>query len=171
MPNLGKRSATPEEMLEYLQTHAYKEGDCLIWAGGKAGGEYPVVMWRGKKYVAQRLLVTLLGRCFRPGQYVYAVCGNRACMNSQHLRVSTKTDVSKNSYKHGRYPTGTLRGVVISLARQRKGDVKLPIKERSTLLRLRGEGYTYAQIAEKYGVHPSAVGYALKTWAKLYGDM
>lgn len=171
MPRNGIAPLSADEMLAYLRAHVYKEGACLRWAGSFNATGYPKTHWQHKTYLAARLLLQLSGKLTNPKLVVYSTCGNRWCVSEKHLKVATREKAAEKTRKFRRYCTGIRRSILNVLHRQKKKNVKLPHSERFTVMRMRAEGATYKTIAEKYGVDPSAVGYAMKVWAKLYGPM
>lgn len=82
---------TPAEMLDWLRTNVRRtDDDCLIWAGSRTYQGFPKLVWRGKPYLAKRLLAELLNRKPRGQQCAYSSCGVRDCVAEVHLRVSSR---------------------------------------------------------------------------------
>lgn len=157
---------TEEEVLQYLREHVHvdKETGCHVWAGAKSREGYPRIMWKRKVYLARRLLMTLNGRMYRQGWVVFDSCGNRLCMNEAHLHVNHHVKAKEAARKKGCYVSGVRRSMLSAAGRTETA--RLGVKQLSEVLRLRGEGKTYKQIGEMYGVHPSAVGHMLSAWKK-----
>jgi len=168
MPNIGPTSVSPEVLLDYLRTHVRLDDGCKRWAGTYSIHGYPVIAWRYRKYPVRRLLLGLIaGNPLAKNKRVYDTCGNRWCVNEEHLRVGLQSTIIRNAQENMRYPTGRQKSLAIALGRARKA--KLPITERANVLRMQSEGLSYKRIGEHYGVTPSAVGHALKAWNRIYG--
>jgi hypothetical protein len=160
----GRQPLSPEAMLAYLQEHAYRDGDCLTWAGPFQSSGEPRIMWHRQEHLARRLLVALSGRELRPKDRVFDTCGNRKCMTLAHLRIGTHAQALKQRAKEGAYPSGARRSLAVAVGRAK--NARMGIHAAPAVLRMRAEGRTYKEIAALYGVHPSAVGHALKAWAR-----
>jgi hypothetical protein len=159
---MTKARRTPEQMLDYLHRRCHDEGDCRLWIGTTHDpGGTPVVMWRGKRWLARRLLLTLMGKSIE-GRFVYDVCGERTCMNPEHLRVGSRGDAVRQAARNGAYPTGLRRALLSS---QGEG-AKLRMSDAPDVLRMRAEGMTLTEIAPLYGVTYSAVSKALIRWRR-----
>lgn len=155
---------TPEQMLEYLQTHVYRDGDCLLWAGPtfRANGA-PRVGWMRKSYLARRLMLSLLGR--DPGtKEVTHRCEQRACMNEKHLIVLEHKALIRRAARQGHWQTGAIRSMRAAVGKAKTA--KLPITEARKVMKARARGETYQAIGDRYGVHATRVFSALKAWRR-----
>lgn len=155
---------TPEEMLDFLQTNAYRDGDCLLWAGAKSISGNPRIMWQKKMYVARRLLLQLLGRPPGPKK-VTETCGNKMCMNKDHLIVVTHKQAMARASRNGRLSAGAARALSSAMARAKKA--KLPITEARKVMRMRAEGVKLKDICEMYGVSSQQFYRSRETWRRV----
>jgi len=164
MPHHGSKSFQRDELIEYLRTHVYRDGDCLRWAGTTTGDGYPQLMWMGQIYRARRLLIALTEGPLRADQCIWSKCGSKSCMAREHLVVGTRAAMVKHMAREGRTVRGAQRAIVVALGRAPRA--RLPITEAHNVMRLRAEGWTLARIGEKYGVHFSAVSKAIHGWQR-----
>ncbi len=168
----GNRARTVDETVQWLTENVrIDDNGCHVWAGStsneRAGG-YPVVNWNYKRYLARRLLLELTGTSIPHRHVVYSTCGNRKCMNREHLRVGTKTKAMGSHSRRGAFLSGARRSLASAVGRGKAA--KLPITERDTVLRLRSQGKTLSEIGALYGVTGSSVGHALKNWRRAAGN-
>lgn len=155
---------TPAAMLEYLQTNVYRDEDCLNWAGPafKKNGT-PKIGWKGKTYLARRLLLQLLGQ--DPGEKeVTHLCESRLCMNRAHLVTLDHADILRRSARQGHWQVGAVRSMRAAVGKAKTA--KLPITEARAVMRARAAGETYKTIGDRYDVHPTRVFNAIKAWAR-----
>lgn len=162
MPHHGNHAFERDELVEYLTTHVYRDGDCLLWAGTTTGDGYPQLMWQRRIYRARRLLISLTEAPLRANQCIWSKCGSKACMQRAHLVVGTRAAMVKHMAREGRTVRGAQRSIVVAMGRAPRA--RLGIARAQEVLRLRADGWTLAQIGERYGVTLSAVGHAIQRW-------
>ena len=155
------RVKSPEQMLDYLQTHVRIDGECRVWAGVITPQGHPKINWKRRPCQAQRLMLILMG--VKVNARVWPICGQRACMNPAHLRNDTVAAHNQWMYDTGVLPRGRQRAVRVALGR----DTKLGVRAVPMLRSLRAEGLTYKQIGARLGAHPSTIGHLLKRWDAL----
>jgi len=158
---------TAQEMREWLLENVRIQDECRIWAGSVDSWGQPVVMWDGKTYKARRLLGRLLGLLTDEAHFAWTACSDRRCLAPEHQRFGSKKQMCLTMKRRGVYISGAHRSMLS--ARGRAKQAKLPITERRTVLRLLAEGHTQKAVAERYGVHFSAVSKAMKSWARATG--
>ncbi len=162
--SIGRPILSANAMFSYLQEHAYRDGDCLLWAGPFQSSGAPQIMWNRRRWLARRLLVTLSGRELRPDDRVFDTCGNRKCMTLAHLKVGTHAVAIRQRANDGAYLSGSRRSLVVAMGMAK--NARLGINKAPEVFGLRAQGWTYERIAQKYGVHPSAVGHAIHAWRR-----
>jgi hypothetical protein len=155
---MGTPLRTPEQMLDYLLTNVRMDDVCRVWASCVTTNGMPKVSWKCRAYNAQRLLLTLLDK--NPKARVWSICGNRTCMEPDHLTTGSVGQHNQWMFDTGVFPKGRQRAMRIALG----VDAKLGVRALPMLHRLRAEGRTYKQIGERMGVHPSTVGHLLRRW-------
>jgi hypothetical protein len=154
---------TAEQMVQHLLTNVYKKDDCLEWAGSTMAGDLPMVMWNRKRYLAKRLLMELLGNKVS-GMVVWNRCGNKLCMNPDHIIVGRRRQMVKEITREGKMVSGARRSLLVAMSRVKTA--RLPITEAPAVFRMRAEGMSFRQIGLKYQVTPSAVGHAIEAWRR-----
>jgi len=164
MPHHGSKSFERDELVEYLRTHAYRDGECLLWAGTTTTDGYPQLMWKGRIHRARRLLVELTESPVPATHCIWSKCGSKTCMNREHLIVGTRAAMVKHTARSGRMVRGVQRSLAVALGRAPRA--RLPITEAQNVIRLRAQGWTLARIGEQYGVCQSAVGKAIQGWQR-----
>ena len=158
---------TEARLLEHLRTNVRIDEDgCRIWASTYQD-RIPVVMWKGRKLNARRLLMDLSGRQPGPRHVVYATCGKTFCMNEEHLRAGTRAAALRTKSKAGMLHGGMTHSLAIAQAKASSS--RMPMCERYNVARMRAQGWTWQRIADHYGVHLSAPQKQLAAWERLFG--
>jgi HNH endonuclease len=88
----------------WTRVHKIPDG-CWEWTGvrhrGPYGPTYGVLPFNGKKLVAHKFLWTqILGREVPKGKCLHHKCGNKACINPEHLELLT---FEEHRGRHPRY--------------------------------------------------------------------
>lgn len=167
----AKRALSAVEMKAWLLENVrLNEDGCRIWAGCFAScNGSPTVVWNYKKVLARRLLAQLSGMDIRPRYVVWTSCGDVRCMNPEHFSIGTRAVMARSMKSRGAYCSGARRAMASAIGRAK--NAKLPITERRNLLTLRAHGKTMREIAEVYGVSPSLVSHALRSWQRVFGGV
>lgn len=122
-------------------------GDCLLWTGAVSKMGYPIFKPRGKGCtLVRREVYRLSGRYVAAKQPVLAVCGERCCVNQEHLRASTTQKVAQAAAERGAW-SSPLRSAKIAAAR--RGTMKLT-QTAADLIRVSEESGPV--LAARYGV-------------------
>lgn len=94
-----------EQALAFIRGNVQQDyGGCLIWTG-RFQKKNPLVWWRGDRWMARRLLWILSGREVPHRHVIRDRCGNRACMNLEHLHCGPK-DEARGRARFGRSVAG-----------------------------------------------------------------
>lgn len=153
-----------EEMLDYLQTHVYRDGDCLTWAGSVSVTGNPRIMWAKKMYLGRRLLMQLSGVDLG-NKKVTETCGNKLCMNKAHLLVVTHKQAMVRAARGGKLTVGAIRALKAAMGRSKTS--KMPITEAKRVMQMRAEGVKLKDICAKYGVSHQQFYRSEKTWRRV----
>ena len=154
-----------KDVVEKITTHAYARDGCLIWAGSLCRSGAPLIKWNRKSWRAQRLLLSLTRPSFNPKWLVVTSCGNRDCVNPNHLMQTTRNKFYSRLTEIGARPSGKDLGLRVAIARSSKA--RLGIDRAQEVVQLLSEGWTQKRVAEKFGVVETRVTNALKTWRNL----
>jgi hypothetical protein len=96
-------SGAPQLFIERLV--GTKEADCIHWPFSMCQQGYGRLYYNGKRDRAHRVICFL---AHGPGGDLFAThaCGNRSCVNPNHIRWGTPADNNRDTVKHGRRPSG-----------------------------------------------------------------
>lgn len=120
--------------------------DCLIWRGSTASG-YGAKYIDGKQRYAHRLAL-IDERVDVEGELVLHECGERLCVNPDHLYVGGRSENANDAVEHGTWPTGEDNG-----SSKLTDDEVTEIREKYD-----NDDITQEALGEKYGVTRSMIG-------------
>lgn len=151
-------------MLQFLREHVRIRDGCHHWAGALHASGYPKVVWSGQEHMARRLLAQLTGRVRSRRDRVWTICGEKLCMNEEHMRIGTQRTALRAAAERGVLLRGPARA--LSSAAAWRSRAKMGIDRSGEVMQMLSEGATHAQIAARFGVSKGAVGKALSRWAR-----
>ena len=111
---------TLRELVDWYLTHKTEEaGDCLLFTGHIGGAGYPKVTWNRKDYSLHRLVCEAFHEAASGGRSCPAThaCGNKRCINPEHLRWGTPRSNHRDAIGHGRRGRCRLTDSQVLLAR------------------------------------------------------
>lgn len=158
----GRKPLTEQQMLDWLQTHVYLDGDCRLWAGSVHAQGMPVVSWNRKTHLARRLLLQLRG--LPVGARTWMTCGNERCMALRHMRTGTAAEMLADLGAMGRLHGGPKHALAVSLGRAQTA--RMGIDKAGEVFAALGRGETSAEIGARYGVTAGAVRVAVRKWRR-----
>lgn len=138
--------------LQTLLSRTDEIGDCLVWNSTIGTTGYPIIHTPDGCRLARRLAFTLSGGVLKQRQPVATTCGDKRCINPEHLRASTTAKIAQAAARRGAYSTRA-RGAKIAAAR-RNGGAKLT-EALAAEIRLSSEPGRV--LADRYGVDKSLV--------------
>lgn len=112
-----------------------------------------------KNWPLRTIMAVLLKKNKKAKQVMTTTCGNKRCINPDHLKVSNKSTVLKSSYSDYKNP---VRSAKIS-AYARANRAKLNIDQAREI---RMSDKTHRELALEYGVNKATIGNikAGRTW-------
>jgi len=137
-----------------LKDRSDEIGDCWIWNQGTSANGYPQMkpVGCGCKLV-RRLAVELAGKALAPRQPVDTTCGEKLCVNPDHMRPTTPKAVGRRAAARGAFSTPS-RGARISAARK-AGRVKLTDEQ---VAQIRASDEPETTLGPRFGVNRSYIG-------------
>ena len=88
-----------------------KTPDCWVWTAGTASNGYGRIRVDGRKRPAHRVAWEMTNGRIPEGMDLDHRCGNRACVNPEHLRVTTRSQNMQHRIGNQRNNTSGVRGV------------------------------------------------------------
>ena len=146
-----------DEIDETLQMMALLDraeecGECLLWMGALSDQGHPIYKPYGKPCTTvRRGMFELNGGKLVRRKPIDTTCGEKLCINPDHLFQSTIRNVAKRAAKRGAF-SGLAKGAKI--AEKRRGTMKLTI-EQAREIRLSIESGPV--LALRYGVNKSLI--------------
>ena len=137
------------ECVAWLERHrGHKGRDCLEWPYSKNSKGYGKVQAPGKSRQAHRYMCELThGAAPSPDHEAAHNCGNRGCVNPEHLRWATSSQNQMDRVAHGTSNRGG-----------RHGMAKLSDDQARQIKRLTSKGCrTQQSIADAFGVSRATV--------------
>jgi len=146
----GAPKTTLRKLLSLVPTN-----DCILWPLGKSMG-YGTINENGRPRRVHNLVCEMYHGA--PGQKRFQAahsCGNRLCLNPDHLRWATPEENSADRIAHGTVANG-----------DRHYLAKLNDEQVINIRKARERGASYADLAREYNVSAGAIGCIIRrqTW-------
>lgn len=132
---------------ERLSNYVVSDTGCWVWQGYKNKDGYGKLNAHKKMISTHRVAYSHRYGPIPPWLMVCHDCGNRACINPEHLYLGTAKENADDMVRHGN--AGTQKGEDI-------GNSKL--KERDVLA-IRASDMTGSGLSRLYGVTPTTISY------------
>lgn len=127
-------------------------GDCWIWNGATSSGGYPIMKIYGCGCrLVRRVAFGLSGGVLAMREPVAVTCGERRCVNPDHLVASSMAEIGKAAGARGAF-SGMARSAKIAAARREKA--KLTI-DHARVIRVSDESGPV--LAARYNVNRSVI--------------
>lgn len=143
--------ARKEWALRWLRARTEHEGECWLWQPAVAGNGLPSASIQGSNSVNVRRWV--FGCCCSSlvsGQEVVPTCGNRLCLNPEHLKQVTRTQRFAQAKGRGAFTRKPQHIAAITAAR--RASAKYTPEQIEHVRRLASEDLSVAEIARRAGV-------------------
>lgn len=139
------------EMMRILDS-TEEVGDCILWTGAIGNAGHPIYKPRGCGCtLVRRAMFELAGGELEPRIPIDTRCGERTCVNPDHLFKATVSGIAKRAARKGAWKSKT-RAAKIAAAKRAKG--KLTI-EQAREIRMSTE--SGPKLAAIYGVNKSLI--------------
>jgi hypothetical protein len=142
----------------FKKSKSKEKHECIIWPFSKTGNGYGKLRYNGKFYLAHRLMCELKhGKPKNEKLEASHSCGNKYCVNPNHLTWKTHKQNEADKIKHG----------TLVLTAIKNSSVCNPEMVRQ--IRKIGKSQTGRELAKKFGISPQQISSILarKTWAWL----
>lgn len=91
-----------EELVNWIVSYTDEEGECLITRYSPSNNGYPNITYNGKRYSLRVIILEYkLGRPIRSGFYPVLSCGNKKCVNPEHIQEAKTKDFLAEYWKDG----------------------------------------------------------------------
>lgn len=127
-------------------------GDCIIWNGYTGSTGHPMIRRSGTTKLVRREVFRMSGGNLVPRQPIDTRCGERCCINPEHLYANTIANIAKKAAKRGAWK-GMARSMKIA-TKKREQMGKLTM-EKAHEIRLSSESGPV--LALRYGVDKSLI--------------
>lgn len=129
----------------------HEDCDCLIWHGATNGVGHPKMRTDGMSCSVRRFVWELHKGELEQSQLVTTTCGQASCLNPAHLKLTTKSKVSK--INNARPDVKMRRAASAARTNQAKfGKLSMEIARE-----IRESEKDGKQLAAELGVHPSLI--------------
>lgn len=159
---------TDELIREYIpafQARYEEVGECWEWqAGISKATKVPIFCLKHTSVTARKFIMAANGHD-TDGKYVVYTCGNRVCVNPDHLKVLTKKQHMVHMGKH--VGIGVTRSHKIAKAK-RAAVGKITMEQAREI---RASSATCKQLSEQYGLSPSRISVIKRGrgWSEMNG--
>jgi hypothetical protein len=131
-----KKSTADAHLVQRFLSKVTKGPDCWQWSGGRDRHGYGVIWWDGKPFKAHRLAYLLANSNLPTRLWVTHTCGNRGCVNPQHLAaVPAKSIRSRKRAVPPKSPT-----------------TRLSLADVAQIRRSKAQGIRARELAARYGI-------------------
>lgn len=146
--------------LETLYQHTTEEGDCMLWNHSLNSDGYPQARIDGDTVNVRQWVFAQTGKTKKAGWCLSTRCGNKDCVNPEHLMQITRSSANVAAYKTGRRNVATERATRRATAAKIGGvwAPKLTIEQAREIRALLSSGITQTELAKRYGVSRSTIG-------------
>lgn len=135
----------------YISDRTEEYGDCLLWTGPKNPEGYPQIRIKRRTYLTRRIVYELAKNDLTARTPVDCKCGERACINEDHLFESTQSKIAKRAVAAGSFQSLSR---VIKIAAYKRARGKLSMEKAAAI---RESDEPSKVLASRYGVDKSLI--------------
>lgn len=144
---------TEEEQTEILckvLDRVDEVGECLIWNKSVNGGGFPIIRINDVAFSVRRLVYKLVNGPIQ-NRPVEATCGDKRCVNPDHLVASSLTSLMKKAWARGAWRS-IARNAKVAASKRAIG--KLTMDQANEI---RFSDKSASQLARDFGINPRQV--------------
>lgn len=109
--------------LETIRERTEEEGDCWLWQAGKSHGT-PALRHEGRSMQVRRYIFEVLqGKTIPKGMLISSGCPHLDCVNPEHIRRFTRTQLQRHTAKRTQYGANPLRCMRLARAKQEASEL------------------------------------------------
>lgn len=140
------------EFVLFVREKCTEVGDCLIWTGRKTDSGYPRMTRDGREFIVRREMAAMkIGRALTPREMATCTCGERACLEWDHIAVQDIQRVRQQTGAKGKYSTPS-KGIRLAIARRQGAKIDM-----ETVKAIRASQDASHVEAAKHGISSSMV--------------
>lgn len=139
--------------IEDIQARCIEEGDCWIWQGAMSHGTTPIMRLDGsRKLVAVRRHILMLNGVAVDGKKSYITCDNPKCVNPEHIKAMTGSQMLKRVVATTGYTQSLARNAKIAAGKRKHSPLTPELVEE-----IRSSPESGHAIARRLGFNQSTV--------------
>jgi hypothetical protein len=125
---------------------------CINWQGATNGNGYGITWHNKKKEYAHRVAYIKANGKIPNSKVVMHLCDNRACVNTEHLKLATQSENLKDMVAKGRQGIGVLK------PKYEHQQLKISLEQAEEIRKLYSTGeYSTRQLAPIFKIGKSQV--------------
>lgn len=132
-----------------LQAQTEELADCWLWQGATTSQGYPIVKHEGSCKLVRRVMFELHGGTLTARQPIATMCGEKLCVNPEHLKASTVAKVAQAAAKRGAW-TGLTRSAKIATKKRKTAKINMGIAQE-----IRNSTEINKVLAARFGINKS----------------
>ena len=133
------RANTIEDLFANINTQGGDDTQCWPWQGGASSlyKDRPYFQYEGKRWLAYRLMYTLVNGEIPEGKVIRHKCDNSLCCNPKHLVPGTKSENENDKYENDR------AGLPVAVVREVKRLLQTTSATQQTIASYVSKRYNY----------------------------
>lgn len=143
---------TPDQ-IERFWTYVAVGDDCWLWRGSHDHCGYgKFALMHGRRVLAHRMMFAIVHGEIPDGKLICHACDNPGCVRPTHLWAGTNAENRWDASRKGRLPTGERHHWFGTKGKGRLVLTEWDVKE---MRKLRADGLTLRELAERFGISAS----------------
>lgn len=133
------RANTIEDLFANINTQGGDDNLCWPWTGGASSlyKDRPYFQYEGQRWLAYRLMYTLVNGEIPEGKVIRHLCDNSLCCNPKHLKPGTKSENETDKYENDR------AGLPVAVVREIKRLLQTTNATQQTIASYVSKRYNY----------------------------